>query len=192
MLSRHLDRLGHPFADRHAGHHDDELGPAIAFVHLEHGFDVDIGLARACLHLDVEVDLRAGLVAGGLGLALVIGVMRQTVRRGQHRAALHLADVLQQDVLGQLDRGVAKTLHLHLGLPVCAGVDGVFQNILPGLALKAIDHRIDGIGLIGLRLELDFHDCRFLKSGCSFLDAFLGCSRFIRMPSIPARSLTLR
>jgi hypothetical protein len=35
-----------------------------------------------------------------------------------------------------------------------------------------------------LRLELDFHGCRFLKSGDSFVISFVGCSGFIRPTSI--------
>ena len=74
MLGRHLDRLGNAFADGDAGHHDDELRPAIPLVQLEHGTQVDIGLARAGLHLDVQVHPCAGVIAARLGFALVVHI----------------------------------------------------------------------------------------------------------------------
>ena len=39
-------------ADGDAGHHDDKLAPAVAFVQLVHRFDVGIGFTDAGLHLD--------------------------------------------------------------------------------------------------------------------------------------------
>ena len=46
--------LLHALANGDGRHHDDELRPAVSLVQLEHGLDVDIGLARAGLHLHVQ------------------------------------------------------------------------------------------------------------------------------------------
>ena len=54
--------LSTPFADGHAGHDDDELLEAVALGQLEDGAQVDVGLARAGLHLHGEVGAAAGLV----------------------------------------------------------------------------------------------------------------------------------
>ena len=62
MLLQHGEALIDAFADGDAGHHHDELRPAEAFVHLEHGLDIDVGLARARLHLHIQ---RAGTEAVG-------------------------------------------------------------------------------------------------------------------------------
>ena len=96
MFGRHLLQLGHALADRNRWHHDDELGPAIAFVHLEDGLDIARGLARTGLHLDIKVDRRAGFIVGLPGIALVIDIGAQGLRSGQVLALLHLADVFQQ------------------------------------------------------------------------------------------------
>ena len=45
MLGRDLERFVHAFTDGDAGDHDDELGPAVALVQLEHRLDVAVGLA---------------------------------------------------------------------------------------------------------------------------------------------------
>ena len=57
VLRHDLEGFQHPFADGDARHHDDELAPAVALVQLEHRLDVAVGLARAGLHLDVEIDV---------------------------------------------------------------------------------------------------------------------------------------
>ena len=51
VLSGDLDVLQHALADGHAGHHDDELLESVATRQLEDGAQIDIGLARAGLHL---------------------------------------------------------------------------------------------------------------------------------------------
>jgi len=74
------------FANGDRRDHDDELRPAIALVHLENGLDVSIGLARACLHLDVEMDVRGGqriLPVGSRDApALAAGVQRGEIGQG--------------------------------------------------------------------------------------------------------------
>ena len=53
MVGRNLQRLVDAFADGDRGHHDDELRPAIALVHLEDGLDVAVGFTSARLHFDI-------------------------------------------------------------------------------------------------------------------------------------------
>jgi hypothetical protein len=55
VAADHLEGLLHPFEDRHRGHHDDELAQPVALEELEHRAEVDVGLARARLHLEGEV-----------------------------------------------------------------------------------------------------------------------------------------
>ena len=56
VRGRDLQRLGHTLADGNAGHHDDELAPAVLLVQLKDGLDVAISLAGAGFHLDIEID----------------------------------------------------------------------------------------------------------------------------------------
>jgi len=55
MLGRHIERLLHALTYSDRWNDDDELGPAVALVQLHDCLDVDIGLAGASLHLDVEI-----------------------------------------------------------------------------------------------------------------------------------------
>ncbi len=55
MVFGDLERLVDAFLDRHRRHHDDELGEAVAPVQLEDRAQVDVGLARAGLHLHGEI-----------------------------------------------------------------------------------------------------------------------------------------
>ena len=59
VLGGDLDVLQHAFADGHARHHDDELLEAVAPRQLEDGAQIDVGLARAGLHLHREVRAEA-------------------------------------------------------------------------------------------------------------------------------------
>ena len=74
VLLGDLERLVDALLDRHRGHHDDELGEAVALVQLEDRAQVDVGLAGAGLHLHGEV-------AGG--------------ERGRGRQAVAELDVVQ-------------------------------------------------------------------------------------------------
>lgn len=55
MLLGVLEALVDALTDGHARHHDDELRPAVEAVQLEHRLRVDLGLARAGLHLHIEL-----------------------------------------------------------------------------------------------------------------------------------------
>jgi len=55
MIAREFNRLHHPFADRHRRYDDDKLGEPKTLVQLVDSTQVNIGLAGAGLHFDVEV-----------------------------------------------------------------------------------------------------------------------------------------
>ena len=88
MFSGNLQRLGHTLTDGDAGHHDDELAPAIQLVQLENGLDVAVGLTRAGFHLHVQIH------AGDLGFG-------QRVGNGQILLALYLLNVVEQSSIRQ-------------------------------------------------------------------------------------------
>ena len=104
---------------------------------------------------------------------------------------MHLVDIAKQ-IQALQNLRIAEACDLHPRLGARAGVDGITQRILPGLAVEAIDHGIDCLRLIGLRLELDLHGCRFLKSSASCVVSFVGCSRFIRSASRPGQASNQR
>ena len=114
VVGRDLQRLVDPFADGDRWHHDDELRPTVALVQLENGLDVTVGLARAGLHLDVEVNPGRGqgiaLVARGNGHALAPGVeggeVVEPLRDGQVLPTPDLLDVLQDLRVGQREVGI--------------------------------------------------------------------------------------
>ena len=85
MLLGHLERFIHTLADGDAGHHHDELAPAIGAVQLVHGLDVGVGLAHASLHLDSQVVMPL-----------------QLVRRFQLVGPLYLLQILQNVSVGEL------------------------------------------------------------------------------------------
>ena len=62
VVGCYLERLLDAFADCDAGHHYDELRPAISLVHLKDRFDIAIGLTRSCLHLDIRLKSHFALV----------------------------------------------------------------------------------------------------------------------------------
>ena len=142
VLLGDLEGLRHALADRDGGHDHDELRPPVGLVEREHRLDVAVRLARAGLHLHVEIH-RAD--AG----------RDEPLRHGDVLPPLDRLDVLQQ--LGGRDRdrrvGVARELHR---ARVPAGVDPVRGGVatLPG---EARDDGVDGIRLVGLMLELEFH-----------------------------------
>ena len=51
-----LEGLVNALTNSNAGNHHNELAPAILLVQLEHGLDIDVGFARACFHLHIQID----------------------------------------------------------------------------------------------------------------------------------------
>nr|WP_253185920.1 hypothetical protein [Novosphingobium sp. NDB2Meth1] len=81
--------------------------------------------------------------------------------------ALDRIDVRQQLRVGERDIRVAEPFIVkRLCLVPLARVDPVGWTDAEGLARKAIDHRVDGHGLVGLNLEFELHGRRrpFLHS----------------------------
>ena len=54
MIGSDLKRLLYTLTDGNARNNNDEFAPTIPLVQLEHGLDVNIGLARTGLHLNVQ------------------------------------------------------------------------------------------------------------------------------------------
>ena len=73
--------------DGHTGDNDDKLAPAVVLVQLEHGLDVNVGLAHAGLHLKGEV--------------IAICPPLQFIRRLDLIGALNLIQLLQYPLVGQ-------------------------------------------------------------------------------------------
>ncbi|UMM64709.1 hypothetical protein DM15PD_17280 [Aristophania vespae] len=144
MVGGDLERFVDTLADSDTGHHDDELRPAVTLVHLEHSLDVAIGLARAGLHLDIEIELAAG--AGGQ----LVG----------DRQILPLLDVLyiaehlkvRQDQVSVLET-LLERAHLCLATWINPIGDAAHQR----LTGKAVHYRVNSLSLIGLDLEFQLH-----------------------------------
>lgn len=150
MVGGNFQRFVHALTDGNAGHHDDELAPTVARVHLKDALDVAVGLAGAGFHFDIEVNLAPC-------------TRHQRVGQRQILPSLDGMNIFDELSIGQLDIGVFKT---RIGLyctadgfslddptrinPICnaRGID------LPG---KAIDDGLNRAGLIGLDFELQLH-----------------------------------
>ena len=100
VLGGDLEGLLHTLADGDGRHHHDELRPSVALVQLEHGLDVDIGLARAGLHLHVQ---RAAPLA-----------LDQTVRQTDVVLRLNLTDIVEQLSVSELKALVQPAGIVHL------------------------------------------------------------------------------
>ena len=160
MLLCGLERFIDAFADGDGRHDDDKLAPAVALVQLIHRFDIGIGLARAGLHFDREIDARPG----------------QLVRGFQAVPALHRAQVVQQPPVCQLR-------HKRLITEADLGIIGAYLHARQIAKIAAIRHRAvrlaaehvaDGIGGFRLKrlvLELQLHQITFtFVSGERFLN----------------------
>ena len=90
-----LEGLIDALADRYGRDYHDEFAPAVAFVQLENGFDVNIGLAGSGFHFHVEAAC-AEVAEQPLGLLDVV-------------PALHVLDVQENLVAVQLQAGIFKT-----------------------------------------------------------------------------------
>ena len=147
MLGGDFERFLDSFADRDAGDNDDKLTPAIAAVHLEHRFDVAIGLPGAGLHLDIEVHFGA---LGGDELG----------RLGEILLALDSLDIGEDGLVRECDGGVPISLFtkVHFRNILLSGIEPVADSSGLGLANEAIGDGIDGSCLVGLVGELELHD----------------------------------
>ena len=155
MVLRHLERLLHALADRDARHDHNELAPAVPLVQLEHSLDVDVGLARAGLHFDVE---RASS-----------NVLHQFCRTLHVVCVLNLMDVVEQFVFRQLDLMVAEPVRF-IGVPIRAGQHILlafpeFRAHIPHIGgvlvfLLTVENGYDAfhrVSLVFLDFEFEFH-----------------------------------
>ena len=90
-----LEGLIDALADRYGRDYHNEFAPAVAFVQLKNGFDVNIGLAGSGFHFHVEAAC-AEVAEQPLGLLDVV-------------PALHVLDVQENLVAVQLQTGILKT-----------------------------------------------------------------------------------
>ena len=151
ILERFVDAL----ADGDGRHHDDELGPAIETVELEHGLGVNVSLARARLHLHVKV-YRGGASSKRRRLDDAI-------------AALNLVNVLEQRSGAKGNRGIRVALGcLNLCLKTrqrfsavaahrATEITQIERGARIGLTGKDIGHRASSLSLIRLNFKLELH-----------------------------------
>lgn len=64
VLCGNLQRLVDTFTNGNAGHHNNELAPAILAVQLKNGPNITVRLTRTGLHLDIQVELGTRMVLG--------------------------------------------------------------------------------------------------------------------------------
>ena len=165
MIGSDLKRLLYTLTDGNARNNNDEFAPTIPLVQLEHGLDVNIGLACAGFHLNIQ---RASSQRGN-----------QLFRLMNVCFCLQCADVLKQLLIGQLECFVLKTgivdqiLQLHLCcivpignkaqlLRLCRQVSHITQvrhACIVGLPLKNPCHRIHSVRLVLLNLKTKLHLC---------------------------------
>ena len=142
MLLGVLQALGHALADGDRRHHHDELAPAVQAVEFEHRLGVDVGLAGARLHLDVQL-------AGS-------HTAEELLRLGDLVASLHRAYVCQYVGARKCDGCVGVALGALVAevdlalraLGLSAQVAQVDGGALVGLPLEDRGHRVCGVGLI--------------------------------------------
>ena len=165
VIGSDLKGLLYAFTDGDTRHNNDKFAPTIPLVQLEHGLDVNIGLACAGFHLDIQ---RASSQR-----------CYQLVRLMDVCFCLQCADVLKQLLIGQLECFVLKAgivdqiqqLHLCCIVPtgnkaqllrLCGQTSHIPQvrhTCIIGLTLKDPCHRIHSIRLVLLNLKTKLHLC---------------------------------
>ena len=162
MVLRHFKRLFDPFADGNARHYDDEFGKPVAFIELEHRFNIHIRLARARLHLHVQID-RAEL-------------LRESLRLVEIRKRLNIFDIGKQLLRRELDARIGKAdivlflqRHItveerHLRILLCDAFIHCVQRLCPiRLPFEHIRDRLHRIRLILLYFEFEFHELAYRR-----------------------------
>ena len=172
-----LKGLVYTFTDGNGRHHDDELAPAIAFVHLENCLDVAVGFASTGLHLHVQMDacrcqsiLFVGRLDGPPVTLFVVGSeFGQRLSNRQVLPTLNSLDILQYLSFADGQVSVLEAFVIKgAGLRTLAWVNPVSEAIMHGLMDETVHHGIHGMGLVGLGFKLQLHGNPF----CS-LSAFL-------------------
>ena len=147
VVFEHTERLSHALADGDARHNDDELAPAILFVEFKHRFDIDVGLACAGLHFDVEIH---HTVAGGKS-----GARHDLVSN------LHFADIGEKLFLVKFNIGIAVARFLVFRekrpLGNLADIAAIVFRATLRLTSEHIHRILDSLRLIPLYLKLKLH-----------------------------------
>ena len=138
-----LERLVDALLDGDRGHHDHELGEAVAPVQLENRAQVDVGLAGAGLHLDGEVagGERSGWRQAVADLDVVQVLQQLVVEQGQPVAD---AEVVLRKAEGHLAASCGIARDRELGA----------ADLLPA---EQVADRLDGLELVvevGLEVQL--------------------------------------
>ena len=112
MIFRSLERFVHTFTDGNAGHHDNELTPAILLVQFIHCFDVCICFPDTGFHLNGQV--------------ITVAASFQLFRRFQLVCLLNLPYMFQNNFIFQLRHNllIAPTGKINIlcqALLICAG-----------------------------------------------------------------------
>ena len=165
VIGSDLKGLLYPLTDGDTRYNNDKFAPAIPLVQLEHGLDVNIGLACAGFHLNIQ---RTPAQRGN-----------QLFRLMNIAFCLQCTNILHQICICQLQsfileaRIVDQILQLHLCCIVPIGnkaqllrlcrqashIPQVRHACIVGLALKDPCHRIHSIRLVLLNLKTKLHLC---------------------------------
>ena len=160
VILRHFKRLFDPFANSDARHYDDEFGKPVAFIELEHRFDIHIRLARARLHLYIQIDrtelLRESLRLVEIGKRLSIFDIGKQLLRCKFNTRVGKADV----VLFLQWHIAVKERHLRI-LPCDTFIHRVQQLRPIRLPFEHIRDRLHRIRLILLYFEFEFHELAY-------------------------------
>ena len=162
MVNGNLEGLLHTLANGDRRHDHDELAPAIVLVQLEHRFDIHIGFARAGFHFHIQRTASQPLRKGSGLINLVV--------------LLHVADVFQQLLIGQLQHfvqiaGIVYFIHRNLirrkqayllihrreHRLYLAQIAAIGHAIGIGLSFERPHNAFDGVGLVLLYLKSKFH-----------------------------------
>ena len=90
MVCGYLKGFLHALADSDTRHDDNELTPAVLLVQLEHGLDVDIGLACAGFHLNIKAAPAHALDERGRQLDIVRVLLFVDIRKQLFIGKLHI------------------------------------------------------------------------------------------------------
>ena len=177
VVSGNLEGFLDTFPDGDAGDDYDELAPAVPLVQLEHGLDVDIGLAGAGFHLNVQRTAAQILHQSGrlLDVAGVLDGLNvpQELIVGQTNGFVFIAGVVIEidgvaEFIGQGEANLLTGLFLAL-------VTDVADLVVQALTGEYTDDRFNCIGLVLLNFEVKlhiFHPPQFLEEGklqfCTF------------------------
>ena len=142
MFFHAFKAFSHALADCHAGHHDDELGEAVFLVQLVDRADVDVGLAGARLHLDVQLARPAvrGGISGRKAFLLLNGMeITLQLRRGK-MYAVGVANLAEQRILAARFRSESRVHELLAAEQIAHTFDGFGLMLLVGREFKFQNH----------------------------------------------------